>query len=328
MSEEQQANVPRKRGRPRKIKMEENQPDSNELYEKSLEAFTTPPPEATETFTQSFPSITVVKNCDVTAITPSSVPPVSLKRNEYGLLQHISYYYDSLGFIEYKKLLKPEHLVLNRQKRDEIEKIYNKKFNEIDILKDNVDDKYVLILLAGIRYLAMIRGFSSCTFHFFGAENENAKAICTMSFIPNYETNYQPVCFESAAERSRVTTIAPFNNYLISLAENAAFARCVRNFLRIPILANDEILGAKETVQDDYASNVDVTSPHFILQNNLAKYNIVWKQLQAALIKKEENNTRLFPEADKWNTITDIPKKEVLGIIGLLNKSFGTKNGT
>ena len=157
------------------------------------------------------------------------IPPIKLNRNRYGLLENLDYKFNSEGFVDWKSMLRPQDLVLNRQKKAELEKKYQKPFNEIDIIKDKVEDKDIIILQAGIRYLAAIRGFKSCRFSW-SAHEDKAVAGCTIRWASNYETSNEEVEFESTAERSKNSTVPPFSNYLISLAENAAYCRCVRNF--------------------------------------------------------------------------------------------------
>ena len=188
-----------------------------------------------------------------------------------------------------------------------------------DLIKDNVDDKYVVILLSGIRYLMAIRGFKECSFDYNSSE-DRASARCRIQFIGNYETNNEEVRFESTAERSKFSTVRPFNNFLVSLAENAALARCVRNFLRIATLANDEILGFQDNAPDQTEES-DPTSPHAVLEKLLKANNWSYGQLQKALTSKvDEKNERVYPEAETWQSVKDIPKSKVLGIIGTLQK--------
>ena len=252
------------------------------------------------------------------------IPPVELKRNKYGLLENINYTFDSQGFIQWRALLKNEHLVLNKQKKDELEKIYKKPLAEIDIAKDGVEDKYILILLSGIRYLAQIYGFKKITYNY-GIDAGRAHAKCQIEWIQNFENNYVNVVTESIAERSIETTVFPFSSHLVSLAENAAFSRTVRNFLRINILAEYEVTGMKNEVPGQEESENPI-SPPTVLKNYLASHKTDFAKLKVLLIDKiDDKGQRIFPDAENWNKETDIKSNIILTIIGMLQEKNDKK---
>jgi hypothetical protein len=53
-----------------------------------------------------------------------------------------------------------------------------------------------LIKLAGIKELARLRGFSDITYEVVKCELDHVAVICTMVFIPNYETDAKPIVFQ------------------------------------------------------------------------------------------------------------------------------------
>ena len=83
----------------------------------------------------------------------SSIPPKTFKRNEYGLLEDppIPYIYNEDGSVNWRKMIRPEFLVPNKQRTQ-----------ETDITK--LEDKDLLILLGGIKELAQIRGFTCVSY--------------------------------------------------------------------------------------------------------------------------------------------------------------------
>src|SRR6266446_2588796 len=81
-------------------------------------------------------------------------PPFELKRNEYGLLEHINYEFDNLGFINYRKLIPAELLVPNRQ-------IFEKRGEPIPKTSDGLPENELLVLLMGWRLIGSIRGYTS-----------------------------------------------------------------------------------------------------------------------------------------------------------------------
>src|ERR1051326_973022 len=79
-------------------------------------------------------------------------PPFELKRNEFGLYDHVQYEFDDLGFINYRKLIPEEYLVPNRQ-------LFEKRGEPVPKTIKGLEDNQMLTLLAGWRFLASIRGF-------------------------------------------------------------------------------------------------------------------------------------------------------------------------
>ena len=81
-------------------------------------------------------------------------PPKIVKRNQYGLLEdkNINYIFNDEGSVNWRKMIKPEFLVANRDRTD-----------ETDISK--LEDHELIILLGGLKDLSNIRGYSSVTYN-------------------------------------------------------------------------------------------------------------------------------------------------------------------
>ena len=54
-----------------------------------------------------------------TKTTIKSTPPKVIKRNEYGLMEGLDYVYQENGLVNWRKMIKPEYLVPNRQRTQE-----------------------------------------------------------------------------------------------------------------------------------------------------------------------------------------------------------------
>ena len=81
-------------------------------------------------------------------------PPIILERNSYGLLTNINYVFDPItGLVDYRKLIKPEHLVPNRAN-------FKKRGQPVPESIEGLEDKDLLSLLIGMKELCNIRGFN------------------------------------------------------------------------------------------------------------------------------------------------------------------------
>lgn len=237
-----------------------------------------------------------------------SVPRPGLKRicrDSYGLIIGVDYIFTEDGLVDWRKMLKPEHLVPNRQKT-----------TETDINK--LEDSQLLILLSGIRYLAALRGFKSFTFKDLRGYKDYCSVCCEIGWIGNYETEGREVISAAAADSRSETTENFAVHFLAAIAENRAFIRAVRNFLNIKIIAQDEI--KKEGKNDEPVSQESPTDPKSLLDLQMKAAGLSLAQVKAKLVKEGR------VEAENWEKLGDIPKTVVFELIDRIkNKIEGKK---
>ena len=228
------------------------------------------------------------------------VPPIELTRNKFGLLTNINYIFDPItGLIDYRKLIKPEFLVPNKQRTQ-----------ETDITK--LEDNQLLILLGGIRELSLLRGFTKIISTVRYAGLESACVETQIEWLPNYETNYLTVTTSGIATANLNNTDNFARNYLAEIAENRSFARCVRAALRIGICSKEEVSLKGEAVQEQEPTQDDL--PYQLLDKLMKEKGLNFDRIKKKCII--ENVTG----AENFNTIKDIPKATVSNLIGKLNK--------
>lgn len=225
----------------------------------------------------------------------TQIPPNISTRNQYGLLENasISYIYNEDGSINWRKMVKQEYLVPNRQKSQ-----------EKDVSK--LEDKDLLILLGGIKELAQIRGYSKVEYKVVSANENYFATSCRITWLPNYETSGGEVVFESLADATSGNTKSFARYFLAAIAENRAFVRCVRNFLKINIVSQEELGDAKlieESIQES------PTSPISLLEKVMKDKSISFENLKKKLIKEK------FDNAEALNSVNDIPKVKIFELI-------------
>jgi hypothetical protein len=225
------------------------------------------------------------------------VPPNLITRNQYGLVEDksLNYIFNEDGSINWRKMIKTEHLVPNRQKTQ-----------ETDVSK--LQDKDLLILLGGIKELAQIRGYTSVEYKVVAASENYFATSCRITWLPNYETGGKEIVFESLADASINNTKSFARFFLAAIAENRAFVRCVRNFLKINIVSQEE-LGDAKLLDDAVTTQDNPTSPHVLLEKVIKEKNISFDVLKKKLIKEK------FENAENLNSISDIPKVKIFELI-------------
>ena len=230
----------------------------------------------------------------------SCVPPNATRfgqRNEYGLIcsDDIEYQYNPDGLINWRKMVGSEFLVPNKQKT-----------KETDISK--LEDKDLLILLGGIKELAQIRGFTSVRYDVSSPSSDYVVATCTIDWIGNYETGGQPITFAGIGDASPANTTSFASRYLGPIAENRSFVRCVRNFLKINVVASDEICMGSPAVETT-ATSVDMSDPVSLLAKVMNSKKVTFEGLKAKLAKEG------YANVDNIQSLKDIPGPKIFELL-------------
>ena len=227
-----------------------------------------------------------------------------LKRTDGGLIEGIDYVFNEDNTIDWRAMVKSEYLVPDRSKT-----------TETDITK--LPDTQLIILLGGIKELAQIRGYTSVKYVVKCPSPEYVVATCTINWIPNYETESQAVTFSAIGDASPHNTNSFARNFLGPIAENRAFVRCVRNFLKINIvsreeLANTDALAPRQSVTDEVTESGALSPPYNLLDSAMKA-----KSISLANVKK-----RLSDEGYEKviNDLEDIPKVKVFELIERIKK--------
>jgi hypothetical protein len=236
-------------------------------------------------------------------LTPSQL----LERNGCGLLTHLKYEFDNLGFVNYKKLIPQEYLVPNRQ-------YFEKRGEPIPKTSEGLEDNQMLVLLAGWRWLARVRGYDSIIHEMINSTEDSVTVKTTICWRPNYETENKSVCFSALATASFANTSDFAQMYLAEIAENRGFSRAVRGFLNINLLGADELaptdkLGAIQS-KDDFKP----IEPHGLLEKKLQDKGKTFEQFKKEWVKAGH------PDAKDWNAVGDIPIPDLWNIIDAIKK--------
>jgi hypothetical protein len=225
--------------------------------------------------------------------------PTARARNDLGLISDgsVDYVYDDNGLVDWRKMVKEDFLVANKQKT-----------KESDISK--LDDKDLLILLGGIKNLAQIRGFNSVEYKVHAAAPDYVMASCRISWVPNFETEGKEVVFEAMADASLSNTKSFARNFLAAIAENRAFVRCVRNFLRINVVGSDEMGDANLFTESNGNSAAPASAdPHSLLTSVMNEKNVTFETLQKKLVSEGKI------KEGQWGSLQDIPKSQIFALI-------------
>lgn len=227
-----------------------------------------------------------------------------IDRSKDGLINGVDYLFTEDGLIDWRKMVKPEHLVPNKDRT-----------SETDVTK--LKDYQLIILLGGIKELAQIRGFTDVKYEVTSPHPEYVAATCSITWIPNYETEDREVTFSAIGDASPNNTNSFASNFLGPIAENRAFVRCVRNFLKINIVGKEELGGsdAPSTTNTSETSSDSSIDPRNMLLSVMNEKGVTFEKIKEKLVKEDYSNAKTL------SSLTDIPKLKVFELIERLKKA-------
>lgn len=162
-------------------------------------------------------------------------------RDSRGLVKGVDYVFDANGFVDWRAMVNPKFVVLNKQSAA-------RKGVDIKTITEDEKAKYLaewgdeskLILLAGFRELLKLRGATNVSYT---VERSDGVVIasCYISFKPNYETGMECYGYSGVASASRSNVDGAYAEALEAIACNRAFCRTVREALNIYVVAEEEV---------------------------------------------------------------------------------------
>ena len=231
-----------------------------------------------------------------------------IDRDNQGLLKGVDYKFTDEGLIDWRKMLSDKWLYPNPSK--------NLSTQDVSKLKDTD----LCILLGGIKELAQIRGYTNVKYDVTCPSPDYVIANCTITWIANFETEDKEVTFSSLGDASPNNTDNFARQYLAPIAENRAFVRCVRNFLRISIVAQDEL--AKRFKDGNFQvstpQQAEVASPTALLEKLMKEKGVDLQRVKNRLVRQK------YKGADKIKSIKEIPALKIFELIEDLNKVKAT----
>ena len=224
----------------------------------------------------------------------------TVSRDNDGLISDLDYVFEDNGLINWRKMVRPEFLVPNRDRT-----------KETDIEK--LEDRDLIILLGGLKDLAQKRGYTKVDYKVYEAREDYVCVSCKIEWIPNFETEGRAVSFESLASTTLHNTKDFGQLYLAEMAENRAFCRSVRNFLRINIVSSDELSKSSAmnpfSDSDSGASSSSANDPVQILAAAMKSKGVSFAQIKSRLEKED------YPDASELKEIGDLSKTKIFELI-------------
>lgn len=240
------------------------------------------------------------------------------KRNpETGLLDGVDYKYTHDGRVDWRAMVPKEFLVVNKG---------NFKNRSLPESIEGLEDKDLLILLGGIKYIASLRGYNSVR-HEVNYVSERMVGVKTrILWVPNFETDGRDVEFESLADATTNNTSSFATAYLTATAENRGFVRAVRNFLGINVCGQDEVGSQTHAQNQEAPQNLGQDdAARQLLVSTLDNNGITFDTFQNRMIVLETQKKDFAKGASEWKSISDIDPANLFAIIAFINEGISKK---
>lgn len=233
-------------------------------------------------------------------------PTLGFARDTSGLIKGIDYKFNEDGSVDWREMISDEHLFPNRS-------WFESRGKDMPSSAKGLQDSQLLIKLSGIKELARLRGFNSVRYTTEKCDKDHVAVKCEITFIGNYETNAESVVFQDMANATLDNTSSFATKFLETIACNRSFVRCVRNFLNVHIVGDDEIDKSNTAPEGNSSFQASLT-PNGILENKFDSFEALQDALRELWKAKAYRNTAV----SEWDAFDDIPAKEARVLIKLL----------
>lgn len=221
--------------------------------------------------------------------------------------------YNENGSINWRAMVKPEYLYPNKD-------WFELRGKPIPDSVEGLADNQLLIKLGGLKELAKLRGYNSVSYEVVKCDRDYVVVKCKIHWKALFgreasnKVIEDPCAFEDMANATLENTNDFCAKFLETIATNRAFVRCVRNFLGINIVGDDEIDKSKNKVAsyENSESNIINITPQGLLKKQ-AKDKLgceSFDDFKTYLRKLWQEETYKNEEAKTWNDFTAIPARE------------------
>ena len=321
-----------KRGRPRKNPLpEQENPHGNVVLEQLEEgaSVTTVDMSTDDVPTTWSTTFNETQSQDIEPANVSTAEEVTTNkytRGKDGLLKSVEYEYNEDSSVNWRAMVDPKHLFPNKSWFEARNKPLPKSI-------EGLQDNQLLIKLAGIKELAKLRGYNSVRYDVIKCEKDHVSIKCEISWIPNFEnplneSDFVPASthFEDVANATTDNTSSFATKFLETIAANRAFVRCVRNFLNVHIVGDDEIDKSNGTPQHPETEDIEPLkklTPNGVLESLAASklkcdsFNNFKDKLRELWTLELYRND----EAKDWQSYEDVPAKEARLLINIIKNT-------
>ena len=222
------------------------------------------------------------------------------------------------GTTNWRAMIKPDYLYPNKE-------WFEIRNQEVPSSIEGLTDNQLLIKLGGIKELAKLRGYSQVTYEVIKCDRNYVVVKCQISWkalVDGAKTLEDPCIFEDMANATLENTNDFCAKFLETIATNRAFVRCVRNYLGINIVGDDEIDKSKNKniSYENFDQPIMDISPQGILKKIAKEKGKCedFEDFKNLLRKMWKDDLYKNDQAQNWKNFESIPAKDCRALISLL----------
>lgn len=241
-----------------------------------------------------------------------------IKRDDLGLIEGIEYKFTNEGMVDWRRMIPSQFLYVNNdlKKKVKIEKKYGKPYDQIDPIKDNVEETDLVQLLGATKFLLRLRGFIEVNSTIKESSEQYASVNCSIKFTPNFESEGQVQTYSENACAHQNNTNSFTRWYLVEMATNRALCRCVRNYLGINIVSKEELGASMEDTNFSPTANsfAGTDRQDTLLLDIMEKKKVLFDPHIVDKLKKE-NKYKI-----EYKSVSDLPADIKFDLINRLKQ--------
>lgn len=243
-----------------------------------------------------------------------------MTRNEFGLIDGLKYPKDKLGYVLWRDLISPEYLYPNKE-------YFERRNLSVPESAEGLPDNQCLVKIGGLIELMRIRGYTSLDQQIVNVDHGYVTAKCTITWLPNIETDNKPVTFSWVAN-SNVGNCGDFMvHYQETQAQNRALSLCIRKFLNVNIVSDEEISkGETKLIPEKEAPQATLPDINKKLKTLLFEKGFKTQDSLVSLLKEMTEAGKLSVDLESIKDeegvvrVSLLQPKECRIIMGYLNK--------
>lgn len=232
--------------------------------------------------------------------------------------------YNLDGSINWRAMVKSEFLYPNKE-------WFETRGKPVPESIEGLADNQLLIKLGGLKELAKLRGYNSVSYDVIKCDRDYVVIKCKISWkalldeFSSMKIIEDPCAFEDMANATLENTNDFCAKFLETIATNRAFVRCVRNYLGINIVGDDEIDKSKNNKNNKKETTVieiaDI-SPQALLSAHAHKVLGIdnFEDFLDHLRQMWKDKTYQHEDIVNWKNYSSIPAKECRKLIFLIKQ--------
>jgi hypothetical protein len=213
-------------------------------------------------------------------------------RNSEGFINSLEYKTDKHGFIIWRDMISPEYLYPNKE-------YFERRGQAVPSTAEGLADNQCLVKIGGLIELMRIRGYTLLDQQVLNVDNGYVTAKCTITWLPNLETDNKPVTFSWVAN-SNVGNCGDFMaNFQETQAQNRALSLCIRKFLNINIVSDEEMSkGETKLIPEKEKSQPTLPDINNKLKNMLIAKGLKTQESLLAILEEMKSAEKISIDLD------------------------------